>query len=144
MPFGAGGLVIFGLQLAFCDVSAASVPVDASGFLAMDGSIGVLTSLGLIGLFGGLYIVPLYTLIQDRAPRQRLSRIIAANSVLNALFMVLAAIYAVLALGAGLSIPQLFLTTAVMSAAVFLFIFCLLYTSPSPRDRTRSRMPSSA
>ena len=25
-----------------------------------------------------------------------------------------------------------------------LFIYCLLYTSPSPRDRTRSRMPSSA
>ena len=25
-----------------------------------------------------------------------------------------------------------------------LFIACLLYTSPSPRDRTRSRMPSSA
>lgn len=126
VPFGAGGLVIFGLQLAFCDVSAASVPVDASGFLAMDDSISVLASLGLIGLFGGLYIVPLYTLIQDRAPRQRLSRIIAANSVLNALFMVLAAIYAVLALGAGLSIPQLFLTTAVMSAAVFLFIFRLV------------------
>ena len=126
VPFGAGGLVIFGLQLAFCGVSATSAPVDARGFLAMDGSIGVLASLGLIGLFGGLYIVPLYTLIQDRAPRQRLSRIIAANSVLNALFMVLAAIYAVLALGAGLSIPQLFLTTAVMSTAVFLFIFRLV------------------
>ena len=25
-----------------------------------------------------------------------------------------------------------------------IFYFCLLYTSPSPRDRTRSRMPSSA
>ena len=25
-----------------------------------------------------------------------------------------------------------------------LFVICLLYTSPSPRDRTRSRMPSSA
>ena len=28
--------------------------------------------------------------------------------------------------------------------AVAVVCFCLLYTSPSPRDRTRSRMPSSA
>ena len=27
---------------------------------------------------------------------------------------------------------------------IFIVSFCLLYTSPSPRDRTRSRMPSSA
>ena len=32
--------------------------------------------------------------------------------------------------------------TKIMASA--LALFCLLYTSPSPRDRTRSRMPSSA
>ena len=36
--------------------------------------------------------------------------------------------------------------TAFLHAAVTgeLYVVCLLYTSPSPRDRTRSRMPSSA
>ena len=31
-----------------------------------------------------------------------------------------------------------------ISFAGVVSMFCLLYTSPSPRDRTRSRMPSSA
>lgn len=126
VPFGAGGLVIFGLDLAFAGVTPHADAVGMAGFLALDGSMRVLADLGLIGLFGGFYIVPLYALIQNRAPRERLSRIIAANSVINALFMVLAAVYAVAALGAGLSIPQLFLVTAVMTAAVFAFIFKLV------------------
>lgn len=126
VPFGAGGLVVFGLHLAFAGVAPPPEAVGAAGFLALDGSLRVIADLGLIGLFGGFYIVPLYAMIQDRAPRERLSRIIAANSVINALFMVLAAVYAVAALGAGLTIPQLFLVTAVMTAAVFLFIFKLV------------------
>ncbi len=126
VPFGAAGIVLFGLHLAFADVTAHAGAVDVSGFLALAGSGRVLVDLGLIGLFGGFYIVPLYALIQHRSPPQRLSRIIAANSVMNALFMVLASVYAVAALGAGLSIPQLFLVTAVMTAAVCLFIFTLV------------------
>ncbi|MES1924957.1 MFS transporter [Salinisphaera sp. T31B1] len=126
VPFGAAGLVVFGLHLAFAKVAAHPVPVGVIGFLGLDGSWRVLLDLGLIGLFGGFYIVPLYALIQERAPRERLSRIIAANSVINALFMVIASLYAVAAFKLGLSIPQLFLTVAVMTAAVVLFIFKLV------------------
>lgn len=126
VPFGAAGLVVFSLHLAFADVAAHADTVGLIGYLALDGSWRVLIDLGLIGLFGGFYIVPLYSLIQERAPRERLSRIIAANSVINALFMVLASLYAVAALKLGLSIPQLFLTTAIMTAAVVLFIFKLV------------------
>lgn len=126
VPFGAAGLVIFGLHLAFADAASHAGLVGMGEFLTLDGSWRVLLDLALVGLFGGFYIVPLYALIQERAPRERLSRIIAANSVINSLFMVLASLYAVAALALGLSIPALFLTVAVMTAAVTAFIFTLV------------------
>lgn len=126
VPFGAAGIVIFGAHLSFAGVAPHAGIVDMQGFLALDGSLCILMDLTLIGMFGGFYIVPLYTLIQHRAPRERLSRIIAANSIINAAFMVGAALYAIAALGAGLSIPQLFLVTSVMTAAVFVYIFTVI------------------
>ena len=126
VPFGAAGLVLFGLHLAFAGVPAHAQAVGLTGFLALDGSWRVLIDLGLIGLFGGFYIVPLYALIQERAPRERLSRIIAANSVVNSLFMVLASLYALGALALGLTIPQLFLSVAAMTGVVVLIIFRLV------------------
>jgi len=80
----------------------------------------------LIGLFGGFYIVPLYALIQERSEPAYRSRIIAANNILNAIFMVASAGLAIALLGAGLSIPYLFLTTAILNAAVALFIYKLV------------------
>ncbi len=55
----------------------------------------------LIGLFGGFYIVPLYALIQERSEPAYRSRIIAANNILNALFMVASAGLAIVLLGGG-------------------------------------------
>jgi len=80
----------------------------------------------LIGVFGGFYIVPLYALIQERSEPSHRSRIIAANNILNALFMVVAALAAILLLKAGLSMPDLFLVTGLMNAAVALFIYLLV------------------
>ncbi|MDA3919847.1 MAG: MFS transporter [Salinisphaera sp.] len=126
VPFGAFGLVIFGLHLAFAGVAPHAGSVGVLAFLALDGSWRVLIDLALIGLFGGFYVVPLNALIQERAPRERLSRILAANSVINSLFMVLASVYAVVAFKLGLTIEQLFLSVAVMTAAVVLYIFRLV------------------
>ena len=80
----------------------------------------------LIGLFGGFYIVPLYALIQERSEPAYRSRIIAANNILNAVFMVASAGVAIGLLAAGLSIPQLFLVTALMNAAIAVFIYGLV------------------
>jgi len=80
----------------------------------------------LIGLFGGLYIVPLYALIQERSAPSHRSRIIAANNILNSLFIVAAALIAIGLLKVGLSIPDLFLVTGLMNAAVALFIYRLV------------------
>ncbi|MEO8599410.1 MAG: hypothetical protein ABI656_06240, partial [bacterium] len=77
----------------------------------------------LIGVFGGLYIVPLFALIQTRCDRQHVSRTIAGMNILNALFMVGAALVAMILLKMGSSIPQIFMVTAVLNALVATVIF---------------------
>jgi 1-acyl-sn-glycerol-3-phosphate acyltransferase len=77
-------------------------------------------------MFGGLYIVPLYALVQSRSEPTRRSRIIAANNILNAVFIVVAAGISIALLAAGLSIPQLILVTALMNAAVAIYIYALV------------------
>jgi 1-acyl-sn-glycerol-3-phosphate acyltransferase len=85
-----------------------------------------LADLGLIGLFGGFYIVPLYALIQTRSDPEHRSRIIAGNNILNAVLMVVAAALAIGLFAAGLTIPQVILVTAILNAAVALYIYALV------------------
>jgi hypothetical protein len=77
----------------------------------------------LLGASGGIYVVPLFALIQTKADRSYLSRIIGGMNILNALFMVVAALLAMLLLQAGLSVPELFLVTALMNAALLVLLF---------------------
>lgn len=79
-----------------------------------------------MSLFGGFYVVPLYALVQTRAEKSHQSRIIAANNILNAAFMVAAALLAATYLHLGVTVPQLSLVTALLNAAVAAFIFTLV------------------
>jgi 1-acyl-sn-glycerol-3-phosphate acyltransferase len=127
VPFGAIGLTVFGLDLYFAHPGLAPVTgMPWRQFLGTDNSWRVVGDLFLIGVFGGFYIVPLYALIQSRSAPSHRSRIIAGNNILNAAFMVVAAAISVVLFEAGLNVPQLLLTVAVMNAAVAVFIFGLL------------------
>ncbi|MBF6622405.1 MAG: MFS transporter [Pseudomonas stutzeri] len=127
VPFGSLGLTLFGIALWW---HAASVPpaLEPRDWLMLLGEAGtrwVLLDFFALGAFGGLYIVPLYALIQSRTVRQERSRVVAANNILNALFMVVSAILSILFLSvAGLSIPQLFLAVALLNVLVTGWIFC--------------------
>lgn len=126
VPFGAAGLSLFGLLLWWHSgsVPAAPIPYDWWQLLHLGAAWWALLDVLGLGLFGGFYIVPLYTLIQSRtAPDQR-SRVIAANNILNALFMVVSAIVSMLLLGVvGLSIPELFLAVSLLNLAVNAYLF---------------------
>jgi 1-acyl-sn-glycerol-3-phosphate acyltransferase len=127
VPFGSIGLSVFAVDLYFAQpVAQVAAAHSVGAFLTRPGSLRVLTDLALLGAFGGFYSVPLYALVQERAERSQLSRIIAANNILNALFMVGAAVLAIVLLQAGLSIPQLFLVLALLNALVAVYIFSLL------------------
>jgi MFS family permease len=78
----------------------------------------ILMDVLLIGVFGGLYSVPLYTLMQSRSDPVFRSRIIAANNILNALFMVTGAVITMILLNQGWSIPDIFLIMAVCTGFV--------------------------
>lgn len=127
VPLGSIGLTLFGIDLYFAAPVAATVGgLGAADFIGIAANHRVLWDLLLIGLFGGFYIVPLYALIQTRSEPTHRSRIIAGNNILNALFMVVSAGLSFVLLDAGLSIPQLLLTAALMNAAVAVFIYSLL------------------
>jgi 1-acyl-sn-glycerol-3-phosphate acyltransferase len=90
------------------------------------GGVRTLFDLAAVGVFGGFFIVPLNSLVQQRARPQALARVIGANSILNALFMVAAAVMGAVDLARGLSVMQLILLAALMNAAVAAYIYSLV------------------
>ncbi|MBX3725396.1 MAG: MFS transporter [Xanthomonadales bacterium] len=127
VPLGALGMTVFGIDLYLQRPGAAPVAgLDWWAFLSAPGNLRLCLDLLLIGVCGGLFTVPLYALIQQRSPRELLSRIVAANNILNALFMVAAAVLAMVLLQAGLGIPQLLLVLALLNAVVAIYIFTLV------------------
>lgn len=127
VPFGSIGLSVFAIDLYFAQPNMHVAAVNSIGdFLVRPGSWRILMDLTLLGAFGGFYSVPLYALIQHRTDRQHLSRVIAANNIINALFMVAAAALAFGVLASGLTIPQFYLILALLNVIVAIYIFTLL------------------
>ncbi|MGB7816716.1 MAG: MFS transporter [Methylotenera sp.] len=140
--FGAIGLTLFGVDLYFSSTylnetvnlkSMFDFKSFISGSYAYNTEVmsyshesitrwRLLADIWLIGLFGGFYIVPLYALIQTRAEKSHQSRVIAANNILNALFMVISAMFSILIFRQGYNIPQLFLITAILSAVITVYL----------------------
>jgi len=104
VPFGSIGLSLFALDLWLATRHTNAIAVHGIGF----------------------YTVPLYALIQERSQPSHRSRIIAANNILNALFIIASAGVAIGLLSAGLSIPQLFLAVGIMNALVAAYIYTLV------------------
>ena len=125
VPFGSIGLTVFGLDLAAASPASmpAGAPLDLLQILAQPWSWHILADLVMIGMFGGFFIVPLYALVQLRSAPAHRARIIAANNILNALFMVVGALAAAGLLASGLSIPALFGLSALGNALVALYIY---------------------
>jgi len=127
VPFGSIGMSLFAVDLYFAQPEAATTSVTSVGeFLSSAGNWRVLADLALLGAFGGFYSVPLYALIQKRSDRRHLSRIIAANNIINSLLIVAAAVISIIILKSGFSIPQLFLFIAALNAVVAIYIYSLL------------------
>jgi 1-acyl-sn-glycerol-3-phosphate acyltransferase len=127
VPLGAIGMSLFAIDLYFA--SRALPPAQAltlGAFLAAPAHWRVMTDLGLLALFAGIYSVPMYALVQLRSPATHRARIIAANNILNALFMIVSALLVGLLLKAGFSIPEVFLLTGLANAAVAFYIFMLV------------------
>lgn len=127
VPLGAFGLTAFGVDLYFARHGLAPVRgLDWLGFLHAPGSWRVVLDLTLIGAFAGLYVVPLFAFVQARAPRERLSRIIAGNNIMNAVLIVAASLFCMGLAALGLHAVQIFLAAALLNVLVAAYIFTLV------------------
>ncbi|MBL0150009.1 MAG: MFS transporter [Ideonella sp.] len=127
VPAGAIGMSVFSIDLYFASRNLPPVAAQtAAQFMAQAAHWRVMADLLLLSLFAGLYSVPMYALIQLRSEPSHRARIIAANNILNALFMIVSSVAAGALLGAGFTVPQVFLATGIANALVAGYIFLLV------------------
>ena len=127
VPIGAIGLTIFAADLSLISLpdiklSEGNMILTADMFLQYFSHWHVLIDLSMIGLSGGLYMVPMYALVQKRSNPCHRSRIIAANNIINAIFMVISAVLMILLISAGIEIPEIFFIVAVLNLMVMVMI----------------------
>jgi acyl-[acyl-carrier-protein]-phospholipid O-acyltransferase / long-chain-fatty-acid--[acyl-carrier-protein] ligase len=122
VPLGALGLTVFGLDfwLAGRHAEAGAALVGAAAFLTTPTHRRILADLFAIAVAGGLYCVPLYAIMQARSATAHRARVVAANNIMNALFMVMAGLISVAMLAAGWGIPSIFLMLGAASGIVTL------------------------
>lgn len=127
-PLGALGISVFMLDLygAVAGVTPPDTLMNAAAFVAHAANWRILADLLLVSVSGGLYIVPLYAMVQTRSDQAERSRMVAANNIINALFMVGGSLIAAALLAAGLSVPALFLIVACANFVVVVYICGLL------------------
>ena len=127
VPLGAIGMSIFAIDLFFASRGLPpSAQLSLGGFVTVGAHWRVMADLALLSLFAGLYSVPMYAMIQLRSQPSHRARIIAANNILNALFMIVSAVLVGALLKAGFSIPQVFLLVGVLNAIVAFYIFLVV------------------
>lgn len=127
VPLGAIGMTVFSVDLYFALRSLPDAPLmGAMAFVSIGAHWRVMADLLLLSLFAGIYSVPMYALIQMRSQPTHRARIIAANNILNALFMIVSALAVGVALKAGLTIPQVFLAVGLLNAVVAFYIFLIV------------------
>lgn len=128
VPLGSIGLSLFGIDLFWaCRFPETDGLISLTQFMALSGSFRIMLDFVMIGVFGGLYIVPLFAMVQMRTPPRERARVIAANNIINALFMVLSSLAGAVLLGvAGISIPFFFLILALANVVVAIYIYSLV------------------
>lgn len=128
VPLGSIGMTLCTLDLFFVGAPS-SLPteaLDVTGFLATENSYRILFDLFGMAMFGGIFTVPLYTLIQQRSAPEERSRVVAGNNILNALFMVIGAAMLGVLDALELSVPSVFLVLAGLSLLSAIYIYSLL------------------
>ncbi|WP_206951673.1 MFS transporter [Trinickia acidisoli] len=128
VPLGSIGISVFALDLYWASHALPPVGrlIGVGEFLAHARHWRILADLFLLAMFGGFYSVPLYALIQSRCQPTHRARIIAANNILNAFFMIVSALMAIALTSLGVSIPGIFAVTALLNVVVAAYIYSLV------------------
>ncbi len=143
VPIAALGISMFTVDLYFASaaIPTAGALLGVGDFLAQFAGWRIVGDLVLIAVCGGVFIVPLYTFLQARSEASHRSRVIAANNIWNALFMVVAAIATVRMLQSGFTVPDVFLTVAIVNGAVAFAIWRWLLPVVQPAAAVENATP---
>ena len=144
VPVGAAGLGIFTVGVYFLADVPVSITADVLGlanFAADPANWLVFINLILISVSGGLYVVPLVTLVQSRASEQKRARVIAASNVLNALFMVASALVTLWLLSLGANTSEILLIVGIMSSLVTCMLLFVIPGLTSHSVTVSGRLP---
>ncbi len=129
-PLGALGMALFTFDLYAASSRAVggdgTALVGIAAFLSHGANWRLIADLFAIATCGGLFIVPLYAIMQTRADESHRSRVVAANNILNALYIVVAGVISAIMLALGLTVPEVFLTVGVVNAVAAVVVMRLL------------------
>jgi len=127
VPAGMIGLSLFSLDIYFASLTVYTPPqgtlMGIFEFVKHNENWRLMLDVFMIAFFGGLFVVPLSSIIQDRTPNDTRARMMAGSSIIDSLFMVLSALLSALLISQGNSIPELFLWFAIANIPVALFAF---------------------
>jgi MFS family permease len=148
-PWGALGIAAFSIDLWVASPVFENIPhsdplLSFSAFLATPAHWRILVDLFGIAAAGGVFVLPLYALLQTAGDERRRARAIGANNVVNAAAMVLSAVAVIALLAAGVSVPGLFLVTGILTlgvAALFWRLRAVLVPSPSRCKKPNESFP---
>ncbi len=126
VPIGSIGMTIFTLDLLLAGTPTIEGTFTLHAFLTSWAGFRISMDILLLSVFGGCYIVPLMTMIQQRSAPEHRASVIAGCNIVNAFFMVLSAIFLIALHMAGLPLPWIFLILAIMNAAISLYIYLLI------------------
>ena len=127
VPWGALGIGLFSI-----DLWLASPPPGAGELTTLAVFLGdplhwrILADLFGIAASGGVFVVPLYALLQAMTEREHRARAIAANNIVNAAAMVISSAVTMALIAIGVSIPGLFLLTGTATLAVAVLFWRML------------------
>ncbi|MCD8233301.1 MAG: MFS transporter [Cloacibacillus porcorum] len=108
-----GMSVFIGMLYMFsASASAGEGLMSVWEFLRGPRAAGIVFSMFMIALSGGLYSVPMYAMMQRMTPESHMARVIASLNIIDSLGMVLAAALTALMIAAGMSISGIFFAMA--------------------------------
>lgn len=125
VPIGSIGMSIFGIDFYFaCQGLNVTENMDAITFMTAPEHWRLMFDVAMISAFGGIFVVPLQALIQNRSDDKNRAQIIAANNVLNALFMVGSAVISIILLSViKVTLPEYFLILALGNIVVATYVY---------------------
>jgi len=129
VPVAALAMTVFGVDLFFASghgVWHGPGLLSLGAFLRTGTCWRVVFDFLMLSVAAGVYVVPLYVMIQHQGAPGHLARLIAANNFLNAVFMVGSSAVTVGLLWIGFSIPGIFLAIAIVNSFVAVFMCRLL------------------